>query len=120
MKTITMSFIKESNITIMVNDMDKAVSFYESIGLTVKQRWDHDYAMMSAPGITIGLHPAEETNTNSGTVSIGFMIDKTEDAKTLLDKNKIAYSSHDDGKSGSYIHFKDPYGTVLYFVKPKW
>ena len=29
--------INESNITIMVKDMDKAVSFYESIGLTLKQ-----------------------------------------------------------------------------------
>ena len=112
--------IKETNVTIMVKDMDKAVSFYESIGLTLKQRWDNHYAMMTASGITIGLHPSAEAGTNSGTVSIGFMIDKIDDAKTLLDKNKIAYSSQDDGKSGSYIHFKDPYGTILYFVKPKW
>ena len=112
--------IKETNITIMVRDMDKAVSFYESIGLTLKQRWDNHYAMMTASGITIGLHPSEATDTNSGTVSIGFMIDKIDEAEILLYKNKIAYTSQEDGKSGSYIHFKDPYGTILYFVKPKW
>jgi catechol 2,3-dioxygenase-like lactoylglutathione lyase family enzyme len=112
--------IKETNVTIMVKDMDKAVSFYESIGLTLKQRWDNHYAMMIAPGITIGLHPSEDAGTNSGTVSIGFMIENIEEAKTLLDTNKTAYTSQDDGKSGIYVHFKDPFGTILYFVKPKW
>ena len=111
--------IKETNVTIMVTDMDKAVGFYESIGLTLKQRWDNHYAMVTAPGITIGLHPSEKV-TSSGTVSVGFMIDTIDEAKTLLDAGNIAYTPEDDGKSGLYIHFKDPFGTVLYFVKPKW
>jgi len=112
--------INDSNVTIMVSDMDKAVSFYESIGLTLKQRWDNHYAMVTAPGITIGLHPSEKADISSGTVSIGFMIDTLEDAKTLLDTSNIGYTSEDDGKSGIYLHFKDPFGTILYFVKPKW
>lgn len=112
--------VKETNVTIMVKDMDRAVSFYESIGLTLKQRWDNHYAMMMAPGITIGLHPSEDTATNSGTVSIGFMIEDIEEVKALLDTNKTAYTSQADGKSGTYVHFKDPFGTILYFVKPKW
>ncbi len=111
--------INESNITIMVNNMDNAVSFYERIGLAVKQRWNNHYAMMTAPGITIGLHPSDAV-TSSGTVSIGFMIDKIDDAKMLLDKNEIAYTPENDGKSGIYLHFKDPYGTILYFVEPKY
>jgi catechol 2,3-dioxygenase-like lactoylglutathione lyase family enzyme len=112
--------IKDTNVTIMVKDMDKAISFYESIGLTLKQRWDNHYAMMTAPGITIGLHPSEKTDTNSGSVSIGFMIDTIDEAKTLLDSNKIECTPEDDGKSGIYLHFKDPFGTILYFVQPKW
>ena len=112
--------ITQTNVTIMVNDMDKGISFYESIGVNLKQRWDNHYAMMTAPGLTIGLHPTEDKNPNSGTVSIGFMLDNIEDAKALLDKNNIAYTREDDGKSGIYLHFKDPYGTVLYFVQPKW
>ena len=112
--------INSTNVTLMVNDMDTAISFYESIGMNLKQRWDNNYAMMTAPGLTIGLHPTEDKNPNSGTLSIGFMIDSIEEAKTLLDKNKIAHNAEDGGKSGIYLHFKDPYGTILYFVKPKW
>ena len=112
--------IKGTNVTIMVKDMDKAISFYESIGLTLKQRWDNHYAMVVTEGITIGIHPAKDAELNSGTVSIGFMINTIEDAKALLDKNNIVYKAEDDGKSGNYLHFKDPDGTVLYFVQPKW
>jgi len=111
--------IKGTNVTIMVKDMDKAISFYESIGLTLKQRWDNHYAMVVTEGITIGIHPAKDAELNSGTVSIGFMINTIEDAKALLDKNNIVYKAEDDGKSGNYLHFKDPDGTVLYFVQPK-
>jgi catechol 2,3-dioxygenase-like lactoylglutathione lyase family enzyme len=115
-----MNSIKDSNITIMVSDMDQAVSFYESLGLALKQRWENHYAMVSAPGITIGLHPSEKADTGSGTLSIGFMIDAIEDAQKVLDSNGIAHTAEDDGKSGIYLHFKDPFGTLLYFVKPTW
>ena len=115
-----MTTINDTNVTIMVKDMDKAVGFYESIGLSVKQRWDNHYAMMSAPGITIGLHPSDDTGTNSGTVSIGFMIDDIEEIKILLTSNNIAFTLQEDGKSGTYFHFKDPFGTILYFVKLKF
>lgn len=112
--------IKGTNVTIMVKDMDKAISFYESIGLTLKQRWENHYAMVVTEGITIGIHPAKSAEVNSGTVSIGFMIDKIEEAKALLEKNNIVFKEEDDGKSGNYLHFKDTDGTVLYFVQPKW
>ena len=92
--------ITDSNVTIMVKDMDKAINFYQQIGLTLKQRWDNHYAMMSAEGITIGIHPASTGETNSGTVSIGFMINSIDEAKTLLDTNKVAYKEENDGKSG--------------------
>ena len=113
--------ISGTNVTIMVKDMDTSISFYESIGLTLQNRWENHYAMIGTTGITIGIHPAgDKTNLNSGSVSIGFMLEKIEDAKNLLDKNNIAYKNEDDGKSGIYVHFKDPDGTVLYFVEPKW
>ena len=114
-----MIHISESNVTIMVKDMDKAITFYEQIGLTLKQRWDNHYAMVTAEGITIGLHPSEGADLGSGSVSIGFMIDNISEAKALLDANKIDYHE-DDGKSGTYLHFRDPDNTILYFVLPKW
>ena len=110
-----------SNVTIMVKDMDKSISFYESIGLKLKQRWGDNYAMIDGPGITIGIHPGGNDESGSGDLSIGFMTDSFEEAKALLVKNKIEITmEEDDGKSGNYLHFKDPDGTVLYFVKPKW
>ena len=114
-----MSHITESNVTIMVKDMDASISFYEQVGLTLKQRWDSHYAMMTAKGITIGLHPAEDTNNSSGTVSVGFMVDSINVVKALLDANDIPFDE-DDGKSGHYLHFKDPDNTILYFLEPKW
>ena len=112
--------INDTNVTIMVKDMDTAINFYQSIGLTLKQRWDNHYAMMTTKGLTIGIHPKEEGETSSGTVSIGFMIGDFNEAKALLEKNKITFKAEDDGKSGNYLHFTDPDGTILYFVLPKW
>ena len=112
--------INSTNVTIMVKNMDNAIKFYESIGLKLKQRWDDHYAMMETEGLTIGIHPGGDKVLSSGSMSIGFMIDKIEDAKALLDKNNIVYQKEDDGKSGLYCHFKDLDGTILYFVQPKW
>ena len=111
--------INESNVTIMVQNMDNAINFYKSIGLTLKNRWENHYAMMTATGIALGIHPAEGKSRGSGSVSIGFMIESIDEARTLLEENKIAYSL-DAGKSGSYLHFKDPDDTLLYFVQPAW
>jgi catechol 2,3-dioxygenase-like lactoylglutathione lyase family enzyme len=111
--------ITGSNVTIMVADMDRAINFYSQIGLLLKQRWDNHYAMMEAPGITIGLHPAEGNNNSSGSLSVGLFIDDLDAAKALLEKHGIAYKD-EDGSSGHYLHFKDPDNTIVYFVLPKW
>ena len=111
--------LKESNVTIMTGDMSGSIRFYESIGLSLKQRWGDHYAMVSGPGITLGIHPAPDKPEGSGSVSIGFVVDDFDERKKLLTDKGIVFRT-DDGKSGTYLHFKDPDGTVLYFVKPKW
>ncbi len=111
--------ITSTNVTIMVKDFDKSIQFYESIGLKLKQRWESYYAMVETTGLTIGIHPGGDDNSSSGTVSIGFMIEDINDAKALLAKNDIT-GKYEDGGSGTYLHFKDPDGTILYFVQPKW
>ena len=111
--------INESNVTIMVRSLDESIRFYESIGLTLKNRWENHYAMVESKGVTIGLHPTENNELSSGSVSIGFMVDSFDEAKAMLEKNHIAFRD-DDGKSGHYLHFSDPDGTELYFVEPKW
>ena len=75
--------------------------------------------MIGTTGLTLGIHPGGDAASNSGTVSIGLMIDDFEAAKKLLDANGIAGKS-EIGGSGDYLYFNDPDGTVIYFVKPKW
>jgi catechol 2,3-dioxygenase-like lactoylglutathione lyase family enzyme len=111
-----MPVIKESDVTIMVQDMDKAIAFYQQIGLTLQNRWGNHYARISGTGITIGLHPGGTDKSSSGTVSIGFLIDDINEAKTLLDQHHIPYKA-EEGKSGKFTHFKDLDGTILYFMQ---
>jgi catechol 2,3-dioxygenase-like lactoylglutathione lyase family enzyme len=113
--------IKESNVTINVKDMDKSISFYESIGLKIKSRYGNHYAQLTAPGIVIGLHPSTENNLNgnSGNVSIGFTTDDFEETKSSLVKLHIATTDRKE-QGGDFIHFNDPDGTAIYFIKPKW
>ncbi len=112
--------IKDSNITIMVEDIDKSVAFYESIGFTTKNRWGNNYAQLAAPGVTIGLHPVEKsTAKGSGNTSIGFTTDNFEDAITMLSKHSIKAEPRSE-EGGQFLHFTDPDGTQLYFIKPKW
>jgi len=111
--------ITESNVTIMVKDMDRAVSFYQSIGLTLKNRWENHYAQLATTDIVIGLHPEEKELANTPKVSIGFIVDSIAEAKALLERNSIIYR-YAEGKSGKYTHFNDPNGTYLYFSEPAW
>ena len=113
--------IKESNVTINVKDLGKSISFYESIGLRVKERWSNYYAQMVSPGLIIGLHPTSDNNLagNSGNISIGFITDNFEEAKSLL-QNLAILTNERQEEGGQFLHFKDPDGTALYFIKPKW
>ena len=111
--------IKDSNVTIMVKDMDKSVSFYESLGFNIKQRWGNHYAQLTAPGITIGIHPSNENISNSGNVSIGFTTDNIEETKNQL-SSLLVYTQSREEEGGKFIHFHDPDGTMLYFIEPKW
>ena len=112
--------IKNANVTINVKDIGKSISFYQSIGLTLKNRWGDFYAQLAAPGIMIGLHPTKENlKGNSGDVSIGFTTDNIDETRTALQQLSIAVSDRKE-EGGQFLHFNDPDGTSLYFIKPKW
>lgn len=113
--------INNSTVTINVLDLDKSIQFYKSIGLSVQNRWNNHYAEMIAPAIIIGLHPTTEKNLkgNSGNVSIGFTTDDFKGAKSALNSLSIKVTERQE-EGGQFLHFNDPDGTSLYFIKPKW
>lgn len=111
--------ITQTNITVMVSDMNKAIHFYVNLlGFTLIQQYGNHYAQISAPGIVIGLHPAKSELNSSGNVSIGFTVNSFNDAKEHLQKSGIAYVERSE-QGGNFIHFKDPAGSELYFIDPK-
>ncbi len=116
LKTELMYSINSTNVTIMVTNMNLAIDFYTSIGLTLKNRWGDYYAMVEAPGITIGLHPAATTE-HSKAVSIGFGVEDLEPVKAKLEELNISFRVQEDGKAGDLLHFADPNGFPLYFIK---
>lgn len=113
--------IKQANITVNVKDIDLSVAFYQSIGLLLKNRWGNFYAQLTAPGITIGLHPTHGENIkgNSGNVSIGFTTDNIDETRSSLEKLSINFTERSE-EGGQFLHFIDPDGTALYFIKSKW
>lgn len=112
--------ITTSNVTIMTSDMDVTIAFYTSIGFIVKNRWGNHYTQLEAPGITIGLHPKEQTAPQgSGSVSIGFTTDDFEATHQLLNTLSVKNELREE-EGGKFIHFNDPDGTSLYFIQPKW
>ena len=112
--------IKESNVTINVLDLEKSITFYQSIGLTLKNRWGNYYAQLTAPGVNIGLHPTKNNLPgNSGNVSLGFTTDDFEGTESALNQLSIKATVREE-EGGKFLHFNDPDGTELYFIKPKW
>lgn len=114
-----MPAIISSNVTVMVRDFDRAIDFYtKTLGLSLVNRWGNHYAQVSAPGVTIGLHPSDEEFTGREGISIGFAVEDIESAKKLLDEKGVK-SNRNEGKSGSLLSFTDPDGTPLYFMQSK-
>ena len=113
--------IKSANISVNVKDMEQSISFYQSIGLNLQNRWGNYYALMTAPGIVVGLHPTNAANISghSGNVAIGFTADNFDEVKSLLDQLNIVVTPREE-EGGQFLHFTDPDGTALYFIKPKW
>lgn len=113
--------IRDTNVTINVENIDNSISFYKSIGFTLINRWSNHYAQLSAPGIKVGLHPTHESirHRNSGVVSIGFTTEDFEETKASLKQLGIAVTERKEA-GGEFLHFNDPDGTALYFIAPQW
>jgi catechol 2,3-dioxygenase-like lactoylglutathione lyase family enzyme len=110
-----------SNVTVMVSSMAKAVKFYtETLGLKLKVRVSSHWAEITAPGITIGLHPKVKNKkfTNGDAVAIGLEVDDIETAISDLQQKGIEFEIQKD----SFVHlayFNDIDNNILYLFKRK-
>ena len=110
--------IKKGNVTIMVGNMDRAIKFYtETLGFSLKERFENNWAEIEAPSITICLHP-QKGNKSHGSVSLGFQVKNIKELAGDLEKKGVSIAVRDEG----YLllaSFSDPDGTPLYFAEMK-
>jgi catechol 2,3-dioxygenase-like lactoylglutathione lyase family enzyme len=91
--------IQNANVTVIVSDMDKAVKFYtEILGLRLISRSNisgNDYAVIQAPGLTIGLNPIQRgiQPGKCESLSIGFEVDDLDNAIKELKTKGIVFPS---------------------------
>jgi predicted enzyme related to lactoylglutathione lyase len=113
--------IKGSNVTIMVSSMAGAIKFYSgTLGLKLKSRESSHWAEVSAPGITIGLHPKMKNKKvkTGNNLSIGLQVKDFDEAVKALMENGIKTEVQKD----SYVHlayFTDPDKNSLYLFALK-
>jgi catechol 2,3-dioxygenase-like lactoylglutathione lyase family enzyme len=114
------------NVTVYVSNMDAAVRFYsEVLGLKLAYRFgDHWAAVEAGKGLTIGLHPdsGESRAGRKGSMEIGLELSGSihEAVKVLKSKGVQFPEPIRTGKSGSFAHFEDPDGNLLYIAELNW
>jgi catechol 2,3-dioxygenase-like lactoylglutathione lyase family enzyme len=109
----------ESQITLMVPDMDEAVRFYtEALGLRLKTRYGKEFAVVEAPGLTIGLHPmARDQSSRSHPMSIGLGVDSLETAMEQLSARGVKFGAIAEDPPVRIAYFAGPGGTPLYLCE---
>jgi catechol 2,3-dioxygenase-like lactoylglutathione lyase family enzyme len=116
--------IREANVTVMVNDIEKAVRFYINVlGLKVKARYGDQFAQVEAPGTIIALHPVSGSGQMPGeseSMSIGFSVDNLDKAMDDLKSKGVTFARVSDDVQVRLAFFTDPDGNPLYLSQSKW
>lgn len=116
--------IKQANLTVMVNSMERAIRFYtESLGLKLKTRYGDQFAQVEAPGTIIALHPSNKEGPQPGkseNLSIGSAVDNLDAAMSELKEKGIAFSRVTDDTQVRLAFFTDPDGNPLYLSQSRW
>jgi catechol 2,3-dioxygenase-like lactoylglutathione lyase family enzyme len=89
----TDTIYSESQVTLMVPDMVEAVRFYtESLGLRLKARYGNEFAVVEAPGLTIGLHPLPTAQSpQAHSMSIGLGVESLEASMQELSARGVRF-----------------------------
>jgi catechol 2,3-dioxygenase-like lactoylglutathione lyase family enzyme len=110
---------KGSNITLMVASMSKSVKFYtETLGLDLKVRYSSHWAEVTAPGITIGLHPKVKGKSiiKGTSMAIGLEVSDIDKAVQELEETGLEFEIHKDSQVYQ-AYFNDPDDNVLYLFQ---
>jgi predicted enzyme related to lactoylglutathione lyase len=108
-------------MTIMVSDMDKAVSFYtDALGLSLRFRAGNEWAEVNSPGVRIGLHPMRPGSSlsPSSSISLGFEVADIGASMSDLQGRNVAFAGPIiEGGQERIAHFRDPEGNALYLFQ---
>jgi catechol 2,3-dioxygenase-like lactoylglutathione lyase family enzyme len=109
----------ESQVTLMVPDMDAAVRFYvDTLGLRLKARYGNEFAVIEAPGLTIGLHPRSPQAAQAPSASIGLGVESLEAAMKELSARGVQFpAAIVDDPPVRIAHFTGPGEMPLYLVE---
>jgi len=108
-----------SLLTIIVSDMQRSVDFYtERLGLALKARYGDEFAVLEAPGVRIGLHPAKGTQQKPGSISLGLGVDDVEAGRKHLQARGVAFKGDIVSDPPMRLAFlTDPDGVELYLAE---
>jgi|HubBroStandDraft_4_1064222.scaffolds.fasta_scaffold00006_2 catechol 2,3-dioxygenase-like lactoylglutathione lyase family enzyme len=108
-----------SFVTIIVSDMQRSIDFYtKELGLPLKTRYGDEFAVVEAPGVTIGLHPAKEGGAKPGSLSIGLGVDDVAASRQQLVERGVTFNG--DIVSDLPMRFaflRDPDGVEVYLAE---
>jgi catechol 2,3-dioxygenase-like lactoylglutathione lyase family enzyme len=119
-KDEAIAMLKISFTTILVDDMEKALKFYETLGFEVIER-DHypDFVLLQTEHFPIALHQVEKVEASESRVILGIAVEnlseKIEDlgAKGLT----LVHDAPQRFFGGSYVGVQDPAGNMLEIIQ---
>ena len=109
----------ESQVTLMVANIDEAVRFYAgTLGLRLKARYGNEFAVVEAPGLTIGLHTRSAAASEKTSVSIGLGVESLEAVMEQLSARGVRFpAAIVDDPPVRIAHFTGPGDMALYLVE---
>lgn len=110
----------DSQVTLMVPDMEEAVRFYTTtLGLRLKARYGNEFAVVEAPGLTIGLHPQPVAHApQTHAMSVGLGVESLETAIAELSARGVSFiGAIREDPPIRIAYFMGPGGTPLYLCE---
>jgi len=113
---------RESNVTVLVSDMQRALAFYRDVlGLAFVRGFGDHWQEVEAPGVRIGLHPGGKRPLadHGRHMQIGLRVDDLDAEMQRLATHGVKLTRVED-KGSRIASFTDPDGNPLYLIELAW